>query len=97
MPTLEIIAFNDEDIQELIAKAKAEHPEYLYPFAPEFRTDSNQITAILPCKVNYDYVAPEPAVVEEVAEEVVAEPTTCGAKMLFGRICKRDLPCRYHK
>ena len=89
MPTLEVTAYDDQDIWELLEAEKAKYPEYAYPHAPEFRTGSNQVTAILSCKVNPDYLAEEPAVEQAVA--------TCGARKLLGGICGRDLPCRYHK
>lgn len=87
MATLEVNAARDEDIWAHIEGAKANHPEYLYPTDPEFRTEADQsVTAVLSCKDNPDYEVP----VEEVS-------TTCEAKKLLGGICGRELPCRYHK
>ena len=89
MPTLEVTAYDNEDIWELLEAEKAKHPEYVYPHAPEFRTGSNQVTAILPCRANLDYVAEEPVVEQAVA--------TCEAVKKDGTACGRKLPCRYHR
>ena len=99
MPTLEVTAYNDEDIWEVLEAEKKEHPEYLYPNAPEFQTGSNQVTAIQPCKVNPDYVEPEVIEEVEVVEEVVVEAATCKIRLLkgIGPTCGRDLPCQYHE
>ena len=93
MGILEVTAERDEDIWALIKDSQANRPEYLYN--PEFRTNADQsVTAILHCNINTDYEAP----VEEVAVEEVAVEVTCEAKILgLGKICGRNLPCRYHK
>ena len=72
--------------RELLEDEKAKHQDASFG---EASWTSNGITFTATAPVTGGSLTPEP--------EEDPEPTTCESRTLLGKICGRNLPCRWHK